>query len=67
MRGGDASRRSRTALRAAALAGVWLSAAAATAALDGRVDLGSQAMPLVLAAAVTGLWLPPGAAARRPR
>lgn len=50
-------------LRGLALGAVWAAAAAGTAALDGRVDLGSQAMPLVLAAAATGLWLPAWAAA----
>jgi two-component system sensor histidine kinase KdpD len=50
-------------LRSAGLAAVWAATAGATAALDGRVDLGSQGMPLVLAAAATGLWLPAWAAA----
>lgn len=50
-------------LRSAGLAAVWTATAGATVALDGRVDLGSQGMPLVLAAAATGLWLPAWAAA----
>jgi two-component system sensor histidine kinase KdpD len=37
---------------------VWCVGALATVGLQGRVDLGSQAMPLVLAAAAVGLWWP---------
>ena len=44
--------------RLASVALVWLSAWAATAALAGRVDLGSQGMPLVLAGAASAFWLP---------
>ena len=43
-------------LGSAALA--WTGAWSATAALHGRVDLGSQGMPLVLAAAASAFWLP---------
>ncbi len=38
--------------------GAWAGAGVAAWALDGVADLGSQALPLVLAAAVCGLWLP---------
>lgn len=44
--------------RLVSVALAWLSAWAATAALAGRVDLGSQGMPLVLAAAASAFWLP---------
>lgn len=36
----------------------WVAAGMAAWALDGQADLGSQALPLVLAAAASGLWLP---------
>lgn len=43
-------------MRAVWVAAVWSAAAAASAALEGRVDLGSQALPLVVAAAATAVW-----------
>lgn len=42
--------------RIAAVAACWSVASAASAWLDGRVDLGSQALPLVAAAAATAIW-----------
>lgn len=45
-----------TTRRAAAVAACWGAAVAASAWLDGRVDLGSQALPLVAAAAASGIW-----------
>lgn len=47
----------------AATAGAWLLAALGAWALRGRGDLGSQTLPIVLAAAWTGLWLPAWAGA----
>ncbi|MFO1272387.1 MAG: ATP-binding protein [Rubrivivax sp.] len=47
---------------AAAAAG-WALAGVATWQLQGQVDLGSQALPVVLAAAWSGLWLRPWATA----
>lgn len=41
----------------------WLVGAIATAWLDGRADLGSQALPLVLSAALASIWWPAWAAA----
>lgn len=43
-------------------AAVWLAAALGAISLDGRADLGSQALPLVLAAALTSVWWPAWAA-----
>src|SRR5574340_353595 len=43
-------------VRAVWVAAAWLAAAATSAALEGRVDLGSQALPLVVAAAATAVW-----------
>lgn len=42
---------------------VWAAAWAAMLLLDGRLDLANLAMLLVLAAALSGLWLPPLASA----
>lgn len=39
----------------------WIVALVATGLLHGHVDLGSQSLPIVLAAAWTGLWLRPAA------
>lgn len=49
--------------RLASAAVVWALGALATASLKGQVDLGSQAMPLVLAAAASAFWLPTPAVA----
>src|SRR5574340_21680 len=43
-------------MRAVWVGAAWTAAAAASAALQGRVDLGSQALPLVAAAAATAIW-----------
>lgn len=43
-------------LRLAPVAALWAAAAAACAWLDGRVELGSQALLLVAAAAATAIW-----------
>lgn len=49
--------------RSAIAAGAgWAAAAVATWQLHGQVDLGSQALPVVLAAAWSGLWLRPWSA-----
>lgn len=50
-------------LRGAAGALPWIGAGVAAWALDGVADLGGQALPLVLAAAVSGLWWPISATA----
>lgn len=43
------------------VAAAWIAAAVASAALAGRVDLGSQALPLIVAAAATAIWWSPAA------
>lgn len=48
----------RGSIRSGAVIAAWSAVVATTWALDGRVDLGSQALPLVLGAAAMGLWLP---------
>jgi two-component system sensor histidine kinase KdpD len=50
--------RRRTVLRLLRGAAVWLAAWALMFAADGHLDLGSQALLLVVAAAVAALWLP---------
>jgi two-component system, OmpR family, sensor histidine kinase KdpD len=50
-------------LRPGAALAVWALAVGAMFALDGRVDLAQQALLLVLAAALAGLWLAPAASA----
>lgn len=49
--------------RLASAAVVWLLGWLSTMALHGQVDLGSQGMPLVLAAAASAFWLPTPAVA----
>jgi len=41
---------------------IWLGAFALVMLLDTRIDLAAQAMLMLLASALTALWLPPGAA-----
>ncbi|MEK8028280.1 ATP-binding protein [Pseudaquabacterium rugosum] len=41
----------------------WIAGASAASVLDGQADLGSQALPLVLAGALASLWWPGWAAA----
>ncbi|MBV8603401.1 MAG: DUF4118 domain-containing protein [Pelomonas sp.] len=41
---------------------IWAAAFALVALLDARIDLAAQAMLMLLASALTGLWLPLGAA-----